>query len=363
MAYPLDFCDAPISCHAWNADGTQLALCPNTSELQIYKVTGKTFEILYTLTEHTQVISSVDWNHTTGQIVTCSHDRNAYVWALEGSTWKKDLVILKLDRAATYVRWSPDGTKFVVATGSSKFRVCAFNPEQNWWQSFTISHDHPTSLTVDWLPDNLHVVCSATDRHCRYCTINEEELPRKKGGKDGKKKKAEFVIQKFSSQGWTNASAVSPSATWVALTSQDSWIRFVKDSELSDPKAPTRSLNINGLPLLALAFLSDTVLVGGGFDCQPRLFAYNGTDWEDLGLIDTPAMRDTATAGGGGGGIASRSAAFGGKVVAKTDTIHSNVILGIRVIAGAFTTCANDGRIGFWPFKALNDNFKGKVAL
>jgi actin related protein 2/3 complex subunit 1A/1B len=360
MAYPLDFCDAPISCHCWSPDGSQVALCPNTSELQIYKVTGKTFELQYTLSEHTQLVSSVDWN-ANGQIVTCSHDRNAYVWKLDGNTWKKEIVVLRLDRAATYVRWSPDGVKFVVATGSSKLRICAFNPDQNWWQSFTISHDKPTALTADFLPDNVHVVCAGTDRHCRYATIDEDQAKVTKDSK-GKKKK-NFILKEYSSQGWTNASAVSPSGAWIAFTSHDSYIRFVKSEELEDSKAPTRSLNINGLPLLALAFLSDTVLVGGGFDCQPRLFSLTGDNWEDLGLIDIPEIRDAPAAGAGGGGLASRAAAFGGKQVTKTETIHSNVILGIRVTGKTFSTCANDGRLGIWPFAKISEHFKGKVAL
>ena len=80
MAYALDFCDAPITCHAWNKDCTMVAICENTPELKIYKINnGKNFELQWTLSEHTQVISSVDWSPVTNRIVTCSHDRNAYV--------------------------------------------------------------------------------------------------------------------------------------------------------------------------------------------------------------------------------------------------------------------------------------------
>lgn len=36
-------------------------------------------------------------------------DRNAYVWTLSGSEWKPALVILRINRAATMVKWSPKG--------------------------------------------------------------------------------------------------------------------------------------------------------------------------------------------------------------------------------------------------------------
>ena len=37
-------------------------------------------------------------------------DRNAYVWTLQGNgTWAPTLVILRINRAATCVKWSPLG--------------------------------------------------------------------------------------------------------------------------------------------------------------------------------------------------------------------------------------------------------------
>ncbi|KAH0791427.1 actin-related protein 2/3 complex, subunit 1 [Histomonas meleagridis] len=361
MAYSLDFCDAPISCHAWNKDGTMVALCPNTSDLLIYKVNGKTTELLYTLKEHTQLISSCDWNPVDDSIVTCSHDRNAYVWKLseDKKEWKKQLVLLKLDRAATFVRWSPDGTKFVCATGSKKLRVCSYDPNQNWWQSFTYDHKHPTSLTVDFMPDNLHIICSCSDRHMTYFTIDDKEAKDHMKKSGSKSKKIDFALQTYSCQGWCNATARSPDGEWIAFTSQDSYIRFVKTSEIEQDDAPVRQHNINGLPLLSLCFISNTALIGGGFDCAPRLFVLEGDDWTDLGLIDIPEIREKAS-GAASSGFASKAAAFGGKAVTKSEGIHNNIILGIRVTKDAFSTCANDGKLGIWPFSALKNHFKGK---
>lgn len=370
MAYPLDLVDAPITCHAWNQDNTMLAMCPNTSDLLIYKVTGKKFELLYTLTEHTQVISSVDWCYVNNKIVTCSHDRNAYVWTFneKAKTWTPELVILRLKRAATYVRWAPDASKFLVATGTNKVRICTYDQGENMWKSRTINHNKPTGLVCELMPDGVHFIVSSTDRRTYYLTMDEDEAAEKakEGAKKDKKGKADkkpiYTIDSFQAQGWANCCAVSPSGKWMAYSSQDAYIRFVKKEELNVDKPPMHTLNINGLPLLSMAFLSETCLIGAGFDCQPRLFYLDGDNWTDLGLIDTQAMRDSNT-GAAKGGLASKMAAFGGKQSAAAgpaQTIHNNIILGLRVRKDAFTTCANDGRIGVWPFEALKKNFSGK---
>ncbi|KAK8882791.1 protein 2 3 complex subunit [Tritrichomonas musculus] len=358
MAYALDLVDSPITCHCWNKDGTQLALCPNTCDLLIYEVKGRDAKLIYTLSEHTQVISSCDWNYVTGQLVTCSHDRNAYVWELDEKTkvWKKNMVLLKLNRAATYVRWSPDGKKFTVATGHNKFRVCTYDQKQNWWQSYNISNGHPTSLNVEFMPDNVHIICAATDRHFGFYTIDEEngkiELD-KKG-----KKTINFCLHEFSAQGWVNACTVSPSGNWIVYTSQDAFIKFIKSDSLPlNEKDKKNQFNISGLPLLSLCFISDNALIGGGFDCQPRLFVLSGDKWEDKGFIDVEGVREKAKAGGGGG-LAAKKAMFGGPKVTKVETLHNNIIVGVRKTGDNITTCANDGKIGIWPISAIKEHFK-----
>jgi len=40
-----------ISCHAWNGDFTKLALCPNNTQVIIYKKTGDNYEKEFTLEE------------------------------------------------------------------------------------------------------------------------------------------------------------------------------------------------------------------------------------------------------------------------------------------------------------------------
>nr|AGM32569.1 WD40 domain containing protein [Coptotermes formosanus] len=259
MVYALDLVDAPITCHVWNADGTQLALCPNTSDLLIYSVNEKKFDLLFTLQQHTQVISGVDWDYKHNRIVTCSHDRNAYVWDFEGGAWKPRLVVLRLTRAATYVRWSPDGERFVVATGTKKMSVCAWEAKENWWVAVNIAHDKPTGLAAEWAPDSRHILLASTDRHCRYITIDEEDAKTvKKAGKGAKDKKAlDFCLGKFGAQAWVNSCAISPAGTWACFAGHDPYLRFLTQAELTGGSMNKPGINIPGLPFLALQFISE----------------------------------------------------------------------------------------------------------
>lgn len=74
--------------------------------------------------QHDKIITSIDWAPQSNRIVTASQDRNAYVWQETADpetgklVWKPTLVLLRINRAATYVRWSPKEDKFAVASGA-----------------------------------------------------------------------------------------------------------------------------------------------------------------------------------------------------------------------------------------------------
>ena len=50
-------------------------------------------------------------------------DRNAYVWTYNGSEWKPSLVILRINRAATIVKWSPSGKLLNVSVVASSLQA------------------------------------------------------------------------------------------------------------------------------------------------------------------------------------------------------------------------------------------------
>jgi actin related protein 2/3 complex subunit 1A/1B len=76
------------------------------------------WQLTQALTEHTSKVLQIDWAPQTNRIVTCSSDKNAYVWSLDDDrgVWKPELVVLRINRAATCVKWSPNGMKANIIT-------------------------------------------------------------------------------------------------------------------------------------------------------------------------------------------------------------------------------------------------------
>ena len=70
------------------------------------------------------MITAIDWAPNSNRIVTSSQDRNAYVWQEQPDpetgklVWKPTLVLLRINRAATDVKWSPHEDKFAVSSGA-----------------------------------------------------------------------------------------------------------------------------------------------------------------------------------------------------------------------------------------------------
>ena len=74
---------APITAHAWSGDGRKLAVSHNNKEVKVYKEGNKKWEQTAILDQHDLRVTGIDWAPKTNRIVTCSADRNAYVWNLE----------------------------------------------------------------------------------------------------------------------------------------------------------------------------------------------------------------------------------------------------------------------------------------
>lgn len=93
-------------------------------------------------------------------------DRNAYVWSQDGpdQKWKPTLVLLRINRAATCVKWSPLENKFAVGSGARLISVCYFEQENDWWVSKHIKKPiKSTVTTIDWHPNNVLLAAGSTD--------------------------------------------------------------------------------------------------------------------------------------------------------------------------------------------------------
>ncbi|PKU35732.1 actin-related protein 2 3 complex subunit 1a [Limosa lapponica baueri] len=110
----------------------KIAISPNNHEVHIYKKSGNQWVKAHELKEHNGHITGIDWAPKSDRIVTCGADRNAYVWSQKDGVWKPTLVILRINRAATFVKWSPLENKFAVGSGARLISVCYFESENDW---------------------------------------------------------------------------------------------------------------------------------------------------------------------------------------------------------------------------------------
>ncbi|VDM47692.1 unnamed protein product [Toxocara canis] len=154
----------PITCHAWNKDRSQLAVSPSSNEILIFHWQSGQWKLIHTLKEHDLPVTGLDWAPNTNRIVSCSQDKNAFVWTLDGDHWKPELVLVRINRAATSVKWSPLENKFAVGSGAKLVSVCYYEKENDWWVSKQIKKPIRSTVScIDWHPNNVLLAVGACD--------------------------------------------------------------------------------------------------------------------------------------------------------------------------------------------------------
>ncbi|KAH9005304.1 actin-like protein ARPC3 [Lactarius hatsudake] len=380
---------SPITSHAFNADRTQVAVSLNTSDVRILSRSGIDWTPEETLSEHDKIITSIDWAPRSNQIVTASQDRNAYVWQqapdpLTGRTvWKPTLVLLRINRAATFVRWSPLEDKFAVASGARAIAVCSFDPDNNWWVAKQLKKPlRSTVLSIDWHPNNVLLAAGSADMKARVFSAYIKDVDKRPPPSVwGEKVPFNTVCGEYSSSsgGWVHSVGFSPSGDVLAFASHDSTITVVY------PGGPTiYTIRSTSLPYVTLTWTSEDSLVAAGHDCQPVLFSGSPSGWQAVGSLDDSSAPKTS--GGARGALTGsspvgrlNSAAFntfrnadsrglgsspGGGSQLATDTeiftVHQNTITDIRPYEGApgavsrVSTSGVDGKLVIWDVNAVS---------
>ena len=94
-----------LLCHCWSQDSSMLAVSHGARAASVYTRRGSGWARVSELDQHDLMVTSIDWAPRSNRIVTCSQDRNAYVWLPDGAGgWRHTLVLLRINRAATCVR-------------------------------------------------------------------------------------------------------------------------------------------------------------------------------------------------------------------------------------------------------------------
>jgi len=295
-----------ISCHAWNGPHSQIAICPYTQQVDIYEFDGTQFHKRHTLDEHEQLVSGIDWASERNLIVTCAHDRNAYVWQKNGDKWEPQMTLLPahMNRAALCVKWSPSESKFAIGSGSKSVAVCYYEEENNWWITKVIRKKHNSSVTcLAWHSNNWMLATGSSDYKCRIFCAAIKNVDAGAKGKFG-----ELLMEVDIGKNWIHGLSWSPSCKCLAICSHDSCVHFVDVDGVPSvsTKPATQTSKLRQLPQCACVFLSDDALVSVGFHDKPLLFTRQSDGrWHLDGEVKTGGKGSKALGSASSGGPSS----------------------------------------------------------
>jgi len=363
-----------VSFHAFSADGKQAAVSKNDDAVYIYNTNGSadagTWDQVQVVTEHGGHVSGIDWSPKSNLIVTCGHDRNAYVWKWEDKekAWKPTLVILRINRAATCVRWSPKGDKFAVGSGAKCVPVCHFEQGQNWWISKMIKKHKSSVLDIAWSPNQKFLVTGSSDFKCRIFSafiegIDSNDDDGKTSLFDKNNSKAnqfgEILFEFDEAKAWVQGVAWSPNGLQIVFAGHGSTLTWATLNGGGKPEMQT--IYQKTLPTTIVNFMDDNTVVAIGFDNNPTVYEKSGSQWAEKRQLDSCGGEKKAAPAAAGSAATARGvfqdrdtrgqtgAAAGLKEEPPIKTIHQNLILDCKIRGPKkFSTSGVDGRIVQW---------------
>jgi len=316
------------------------------------------------LKEHDSLVTGIDWAHNTNKLVTCSQDRNAYVWTEDANGWQPSLVILRLTRGCTCVKWSPKEDKFAVGSAALAISICYWDAEGNWWVSRLIKGLSSTALCLSWHPNNFLLAVGGTDNAVTVYSAFVKNVDNNKDasagtvfGKFSPKEAVGCVMATFKTSGWVTGIEFSPSGQQCAWVTRASTIEFLSCATTTHQ---TQLLKLKCLPLTSLFWPNENTVLAGGHDCTPILFEGSPLNWRFSREVDQGDSSQKQ-----GGANANAKAMFEKKTNLGLDsgeendttlgTKHQNRIIEILPYSStAFSTVGCDGNQIIWPYSAVN---------
>lgn len=351
----------PIADHSFSDDRSLLAVARGT-DVQLYFGNEKRLELGATLADHDKTVTSVDVSPS-GKIVTCSQDRNALVWEPQADgSWKPTLVLLRLGRAATFVRWSPDEKKFAVGSGARAIAVCYFEEENDWWVSKHIKKPiRSTILSVAWHPNSVLLAAGSTDGHARVFSGYVKGVDAKPPPSVwGERLPFQTLCGDFTTESlsWVHDVAFSPSGDALAFCTHDSSVIVAYPSGPEQPPRAVVSVSTSLLPLRSLAWIDEHSVIAAGHDCHPLIFEGDESGWRYSRAIDDPSKSSRTASRESSALNMFRQLDLKGSADSDSTelpTIHQNTISTIRPYATSggrvtkVSTSGVDGRLVIFP--------------
>ncbi|KAL4996844.1 Alpha/Beta hydrolase protein [Aspergillus recurvatus] len=335
-AEPHHLFHAPIADHSFSSDKSVLAVA-RENNVELYQKAGSKFSLTDELKGHEKTVTSVDIAPNSGRIVTCSQDRNAYVWEQTPTGWKPTLVLLRINRAATFVRWSPSEQKFAVGSGARVIAVCYFEEENDWWISKHLKKPiRSTITTLAWHPNSVLLAAGSTDSHARVLSSFIKGVDtRPEPSAWGERLPFNTICGEFlnDSAGWIHGVCFSPNGNALAFTGHDSSVTVVYPSAPEQPPRAMLNISTRLLPFNSLIWNGENEIIAAGHDCEPYRLRGDENGWQLEGSIENKA-------GAGAGSVREESALnmfrqmdLKGQSQADTQlkTVHQNTINTVRV--------------------------------
>lgn len=304
----------------------------------------------------------IDWAPNTNRIVTCSVDRNAYVWTQgEDGKWTTTLVLLRINRAATCVKWSPMENKFAVGSGARLISICYFEKENNWWVSKHIKKPIRSTITaLDWHPNNILLVAGSADFKVRVFSAYIKDIEDQPGPNAwGSKLPLGQLLAEFpnspSGGGWVHGVSFSADGSKIAWVGNDSSINV---ADATKGKSVIK-LKTEYLPFLDCIWITNESLVVVGHSCIPLLYSHNGDELKFEMKLDNTQRKES-----GGLSAMKKFQSLDRQARIETsdtllDSIHQNAITCIRSYKGTkadmkkFSTSGLDGQLVIWEVESL----------
>ncbi|KAL8295426.1 hypothetical protein RB597_008695 [Gaeumannomyces tritici] len=350
----------PIADHSFSADRQTLAIARD-STVELYSKVGSAFKLKDELKAHDKTVTSVDIAPNSGRIVSCSQDRNALVWEPSPTGYKPTLVLLRINRAATFVRWSPSETKFAVGSGDRVIAICYFEEENDWWVSKHLKKPiRSTITTVAWHPNSVLLAAGSTDAHARVFSSFIKGVDTKPEPSTwGERLPFNTVCGEYlnNSAGWVHAVAFSPSGDALAFAAHDSSITVVYPGGPDQPPRALISITTQLLPFMGLIWNGEAEIIAAGYDCEAFRFQGGEQGWQLSGTLEAKSRPAGLSEGREESALNMfRQMDLRGKAKDDTQlkTVHQNTISTIRPYQESasglakFSSSGVDGRVVIW---------------
>jgi len=329
------------------------------------------------LREHDQLVCSLDWGCTSHRLLSCSHDRNVYVWtppAAPGAAWTPALVVHHLTRAALCCAWAPGDTKFAVGSGAGSVSICYFERDNNWWVGKLVKKHHESSvLGVAWHPTQPLLATACADGCVRIMAAAVRGVDSAPVGGDAKF--GDLLLQWSLASGWVHSVAWAPSGSTLAAVTHGGGAHFMCGLDASragewmalgdKAQGPVTAVPLasDELPWLTLLFLSDSLAIAAGFDCVPVvLMRTRDAGWilaGELAATEEAPSQSSERKSAFSERLASfRSQTERGEAASDGDAsggaprgMHMNTVTCLRAMPSSphsFTSSGLDGRVAVW---------------